>query len=166
MNHSKSCRGEVVVVAGKRKLRWHLLERITLYLESQGFKRWKPAGLVPFACYERYRQRKRDLVDIQFDKCGRLAFFVNLASISGETVETMFEGVMPGSQVTTAHLHEGCRLQGGRMSSAFKASWLARLRGPEHSSEQVSKLFKSRFTEALDWFESGTAGTHIRMYRL
>lgn len=119
------------MAASKSKFRRHLLDRITPYLESQAFKRWRPAGLVPFACYERYRQRKRDLVDIQFDKYGRLAFFVNLASISGETVETMFEGVMPGSQITTAHLHEGCRLQGGRMSSAFKASWLDRLRGPE-----------------------------------
>lgn len=158
----------LVMVASKREFRQQVLSHLLPYLESHGFKNWKPSGRsdVPAVYLERHRQGKRDLIDIQFDKHGRLAFFVNLASLDGESVETMFEGIMPVKEVTTAHLYEQCRLVGGRMSQAFKPGLLSRLGSVSRAAEQTATFFIRSFDEAQEWFEDGTVGLHILTYRL
>lgn len=156
------------MTASKREFRQHVLKCLLPYLESHGFKKWKPSGRneVPAVYLERYRQGKRDLIDIQFDKHGRLAFFVNLASVAGESVETMFEGILPAKEVTTAHLQEHCRLVSGAMSQAFKPGLLSRLGGASRAAKQTATLFIKSFAEAQEWFERGTTGPHIQTYRL
>lgn len=156
------------MAVSKQKFRQQVLEQIVPYLESQGFTKWKPSGRndVPVVYFERYRQGVRDLVELGFDKHGRLAFFVDLASISGEMVETMFEGTLPTSQVTSAHLNERCRLRGGGMSQAFKPTLISRLGGVTKAAEQTASLFISNFKEAREWFEGGVVGNHIMNYRL
>ena len=152
--------------ANKREFRLRVLSQILPYLESQGFKRWKPGHRdeAPTVYLERYRRGKRELLDIQFDKYGRFAFYVNLASVNGDSVETMFEGVMPASRVTSAHLREGCRLSPG--SQAFKPSLMNRLRGPIKAAEQVVASFTRLFAEADEWLERGKISPHIQTYRL
>jgi hypothetical protein len=156
------------MAAGKSEFRQLILIRLLPYLESQGFKKWKPGGRndVPAVYLERYRQGRRDLLEIQFDKYGRLAFFVNLATVTGDSVETMFEGVLPASQVTTSHLREQCRLTGRGFSQAFKPTLFSRLSGVAKAAETVAAMFMSLFAEAHEWFVGGAVGPHIYTYRL
>lgn len=156
------------MAASKQEFRQQVLDHLLPYLESHGFKKWRPGGRneVPTVYLERYRHGKRDLLDIQFDKHGRLAFFVNLASVTDESVETMFEGVLPTNQITTAHLREHCRLTGKGMSQSFRPTLFSRFGGIAKAAETAAALFTSFYAEAHDWFESGTVGPHIKMYRL
>lgn len=156
------------MAADKREFRQIVLSNILPNLESQGFKKWKPGirDEVPVVYLERYRDGKRELLEVQFDKYGRLAFYVNLASVTGETVETMFEGILPTERVTCGHLCEQCRLVPGKMSQAFKPIFLSRSFSPNKAAEQVANLFIRLFAEANEWFEKGVIGPHIRKYRL
>lgn len=156
------------MASSEQEFRREVLDRILPYLESQCFHEWKPSvrDNVPAVYLERYRNGRRDLIDIQFDKYGRMAFFVNLASITGEAVETMFEGKMPSNEVTTAHLHEQCRLTRANGSHSFKPSFLSRLGGVAKAANQVASSFTRSFVDAQGWFEKGSVGRHVMTYRL
>lgn len=125
------------MAAVRREFRKKLLDQLTPYLETHGFKRWKPSGRdeAPTVYFARHRSSVRDLLDLAFDKYGRLAFFVNLASVKGEWAETMFEGVLPAHQVTTSHLRQGCRLVGGKFSQPLKPTLLSRMRGATQAAD-------------------------------
>lgn len=156
------------MASNKREFRQQVLVHLQPYLEGQGFRKWQPSGRreVPVVYFERYRQGKRDLLDIQFDKYGRLAFFVNLASVKGDQIETMFEGLFPVTQVSTDHLHQGCRLRGGMMSQSIKPPFLSRFGAVGRAAKGAAMVVIRHFKEVEAWFEDGSIGPHILVYTL
>jgi hypothetical protein len=137
-------------------------------LRAKGFEQWKPKvrAEAPIGHLRRQIAKRTDLLDIQFDKHGRLGCFLNLAQIQRDEVATLYEGMLPADQITTAHLNERCRLRGNSFFGMFKPPLFLRVFGPERLGRAVAEQILSKFPGAEDWFTTKRPGKHIECNRL
>jgi hypothetical protein len=145
-----------------------LLEVIVPVLDRGGFERWTPQGQNGGGTFY-FRRRvgpRRDLFEVQLDKYGRRACFVNLASLESEQVETMFEGLVSADAVTTAHLSHRCRLRGNSMFGAFKPSLWERFFSSSDFGRKIAGRIVSCFDVADAWFTQRRSSPRLRQYRL
>ncbi len=109
---------------------------------------------------------RRDLFEVQLDKNGRRAGFVNLASIKADRIETMFEGLIAADEVTTADLSESCRFRGNSWFGAFKPSFLDRIVSRTEFGRVIGERIVSRFHIADAWFRQRKSSSRLQQYRL
>lgn len=156
------------MATNKQIFRQEVLSSLLPFFQKKGFEQWKPKGRdgAPVIHFRRKEGERHDLMDIQFDKHGKLGLFVNLAQLNGNEHLTMFDGVLPVDQITTSHLSERCRLRGNSFYGMFKPLIYVKLLGPERSGKEVASRIIERFEEAEQWFESKCIGNHIRCHKL
>ena len=145
-----------------------LLAALLPTLRQRGFESWKPPRVDdPLVVHlRRVTDGKRELFEIQFDKYGRRRVFINLASVEGTTVQTMYEGILNADEITTGHLSDGCRIRGSWSSDAFSPSFLIRLLNGRSAGAKTAQRIISRLDEAAEWFRSKQVGPHLRVYKL
>jgi hypothetical protein len=157
------------MASSKKEFRNGLYVALVPVLTDHGFKEWRPGGRdeAPILHFERHLDKRRDLLDIQFDKYGRWQCLVNLASISGESVETMYEGRVPAESATIAHLRERTRLKGKSLSGAFRPSLFSRWMGtPADAGAAVGRRIAEHWSEAEKWFQTQQLNKHLECYKL
>jgi hypothetical protein len=156
------------MATSKKIFREAILSKVLPILDRIQFEQWKPKNRaeVPIVYLRRRVAGRTDLIEIQFDKYGRLACFVNIGQVRGREVETRYEGVMDTDQVTAAHLRESCRLRGNSFFGMFKPPLYVRILGPERSGMAVADQIAARLPEAEQWFQTKHVGKHIKCYKL
>lgn len=148
--------------------RENLLAVLMSALRQRDFESWRPSGgNDPLVVHlRRVAGKRRDLFDIQFDKYERRRVFINLASVEGPTVQTMYEGILSAEEITTGHLGNGCRIRGSGLSDAFSPSLLSRLLNRPDAGAKTAQRIIARLDEAEAWFRSKQVGPHLHVYRL
>jgi hypothetical protein len=145
-----------------------LLEVMSPVLHRGGFAQWWPEGKGGGGMFyfRRHVGRERQLFELQLDKHGRRACFVNLARLDSEIVTSMFEGDLPADQVTTAHIIQRCRLKGNSLFGSFKPSIIDRLFDSENLGRHIGRRIIGHFDEVNAWFSSGAVSPRLHVYTL
>ncbi len=88
-------------MTNKQIFRQKVLSILLPFFRQRDFEQWKPKGKdgAPVFHFRGKRGEESDLMDIQFDKHGRLGLFLNLAQVKGDKIPTMFDGVSPVEQI-------------------------------------------------------------------